>query len=104
MDLLSVTLFAAAVSSLIAYLPLVIWRGVLRRSSGPSLWRYTCTALSLVFGLGFIGFALGFFGPIFLSPASAQGPLLGIFVTGPLGAVVGLISTWVWFYVDRKSS
>lgn len=38
--------------------------------------------------LGFIGFALGFFGPMILDPSSGNGALLGIFITGPLGFVV----------------
>ena len=41
--------------------------------------------------LGGIGFAAGFFGPIFLTPESNQGPLLGIFITGPLGFIAGLL-------------
>jgi len=41
--------------------------------------------------VGFIGFAAGFFGPIVFMPESNQGPLLGIFITGPLGAVLGAI-------------
>lgn len=40
---------------------------------------------------GGIGFAGGFFGPIILTPDANQGPLLGIFVTGPLGFIVGAI-------------
>jgi hypothetical protein len=41
--------------------------------------------------LGAIGFAAGFFGPIIFAPQANQGPLLGIFITGPLGFVLGLI-------------
>lgn len=41
--------------------------------------------------LGAIGFACGFFGPIVLSPQSNQGPMLGIFITGPGGVVLGLL-------------
>jgi hypothetical protein len=41
--------------------------------------------------LGFIGFAAGFFGPIILAPEANQGPLIGIFLTGPLGVVAGAI-------------
>jgi hypothetical protein len=41
--------------------------------------------------LGAIGFAAGFFGPIFLNPDANQGPLVGIFITGPGGALAGLI-------------
>jgi hypothetical protein len=40
--------------------------------------------------LGSTGFAAGFFGPLILRPDANQGPLLGIFITGPLGAVVGV--------------
>jgi hypothetical protein len=39
--------------------------------------------------LGSTGFAAGFYGPLILRPDSNQGPLLGIFITGPLGAVLG---------------
>lgn len=41
--------------------------------------------------LGAIGFACGFFGPIALNPDANQGPLLGIFITGPGGALLGLV-------------
>ena len=41
--------------------------------------------------LGGIGFSLGFFGPMILRPESNQGPMLGIFITGPAGAVLGAI-------------
>jgi hypothetical protein len=37
-----------------------------------------------------ISFAVGYVGPIFLS-GSSLGPLLGIFVTGPLGALAGVL-------------
>ena len=40
--------------------------------------------------LGGIGFVAGFFGPILFTPDANQGPLLGIFITGPLGAILGL--------------
>jgi hypothetical protein len=52
---------------------------------------------------GSIGFILGFFGPIFFAPDANQGPLLGIFITGPLGFVSGLfIGGIVWFIKKRK--
>jgi hypothetical protein len=41
--------------------------------------------------LGIIGFVGGFVGPLIFTPDANQGPLLGIFITGPLGFVVGLI-------------
>jgi hypothetical protein len=41
--------------------------------------------------VGLVGFACGFFGPIALSPEANQGPLLGIFISGPGGALFGAI-------------
>ena len=40
---------------------------------------------------GGIGFAAGFFGPIALNPEANQGPLVGIFISGPVGAFLGLV-------------
>lgn len=44
------------------------------------------------------GFVCGFFGPIVLNPEANQGPLLGLLITGPGGALaglcVGLIMKW----------
>jgi hypothetical protein len=40
--------------------------------------------------LGSTGFAAGFYGPLILLPDANQGPLFGIFITGPLGAVLGM--------------
>lgn len=46
--------------------------------------------------LGGLGFAGGFFGPILFNPQANQGPLLGIFITGPLGFILGaIIGFWV---------
>lgn len=45
--------------------------------------------------VGAAGFALGFFGPMLLAPDANQGPMLGIFITGPLGAVAGAIGGYV---------
>jgi len=47
-----------------------------------------CRGATLVGGIGFIG---GFVGPILLMPEANQGPLLGIFITGPLGLIIGLL-------------
>lgn len=45
--------------------------------------------------LGGLGFVLGFFGPMIFAPEANQGPMLGIFITGPGGAVLGAIAGWV---------
>ena len=41
--------------------------------------------------VGGIGLIAGFFGPIIFTPNSNQGPLLGIFITGPAGTLIGTI-------------
>jgi len=53
-------------------------RGVLREAFRPA------------FLLGGIGFVAGFVGPMIFMPSANQGPLLGIFITGPGGFVLGL--------------
>jgi hypothetical protein len=40
---------------------------------------------------GMLGFVLGFAGPMLIAPTAAQGPLYGVFLTGPAGFVGGLI-------------
>lgn len=50
----------------------------LRRS--PGFW---------ALALGTVGGAAGFLGPMFLDPDANQGPLLGILITGPGGAIAG---------------
>lgn len=52
--------------------------------SGPSLFFWART-------MGFLGFVVGFFGPMILVPDANQGPMLGIFITGPLGFVLGIL-------------
>ena len=70
-----------------------------------NIWPTTCfsfhemkvgkIAVSAAIGaasLGGIGFACGFFGPIIFAQQANQGPLLGLFITGPLGAIIGFIA------------
>lgn len=41
--------------------------------------------------VGAVGLAIGFVGPLVISPKASLGPLLGILLTGPLGFVVGAL-------------
>ena len=52
--------------------------------------------------VGGLGFAAGFFGPMILAPDANQGPMLGIFLTGPGGAVVGAIAGFLLW--SRRAS
>jgi hypothetical protein len=54
----------------------------------PSRWR---AFRRWPLALGATGFACGYFGPIALAPEANQGPLLGIFVTGPGGVLLGVV-------------
>ena len=49
----------------------------------------TGTSLMIACMVGGIGFIIGFVGPMVFTPESNQGPLLGIFITGPLGFIIG---------------
>jgi len=56
--------------------------------------------------LGAVGFACGFFCPIALNPGSNQGPLLGLFITGPgsamFGLVAGVVARWLPLMVRQR--
>lgn len=54
--------------------------------------------------LGTIGFAGGFFGPLIFNPSANQGPLLGIFITGPLGFVIGSVVGFLIAAVPTRPS
>jgi hypothetical protein len=71
------------------------------------IWRRTGAVqaglLSAIFNgaviLGSIGFVGGFFGPMLIEPGANQGPLLGLFITGPLGFLFGAVFGAVrWFW------
>lgn len=51
--------------------------------------------------LGFIGFIAGYVGPVIFTPEANQGPLLGIFITGPVGFVLGGVVGLVLALRDR---
>ena len=46
--------------------------------------------------VGGIGFIAGFFGPMIFTPSANQGPMLGIFITGPLGVLLGLVGGLIY--------
>ena len=63
---------------------LPMWKG--KSSIAPATLAYVAKGALIVGGIGFCG---GFFGPMILAPGANQGPMLGIFITGPIGLVVG---------------
>ncbi|MBV6522003.1 MAG: hypothetical protein MNPFHGCM_02147 [Gemmatimonadaceae bacterium] len=56
-----------------------------------SRWWHGENALGFAVFVGAIAFLVGFIGPMIVDPEANQGPLLGIFITGPLGFVVGIV-------------
>jgi hypothetical protein len=53
-------------------------------------WRHE-TVAGFTLTVAWIAFLVGFVGPMLVVPGANQGPLLGMFYTGPAGFVVGLI-------------
>jgi hypothetical protein len=73
---------------------LLVVRHVWRWSGAASRGRASSVLGSAVAGAAIVGgiaFCAGFFGPIIFAPGANQGPLLGIFITGPLGVVAGAV-------------
>ena len=64
--------------------------------------RAISTILRIALISGVFSFLLGFVGPILFSPGANQGPLLGIFITGPLGFVAGLVGGIVYSAFKKK--
>lgn len=80
-------------------------------SAGWFVWTRTRSApaglfASMTYGaavVGAISFSAGFFGPMLLTD-SGQGPLLGLFITGPLGAIIGAIAGGLAWARRRRST
>ena len=51
-------------------------------------------------------FLAGFIGPMIVVPSANQGPMVGIFITGPLGFIAGAILGWlsVLFKAERRQA
>ncbi len=87
------------VSLLIAIIiAIYIWKKTGKISNGLS--HYILIG-GIVFGS--IGFIAGFFGPIIFNPSANLGPLLGIFITGPIGFLIGLIAGGIYWNIKVKN-
>jgi hypothetical protein len=90
--------------ALVGSLAAAIW-------SARYVWRHTegsrDSVLALTLGgaltVGAIGFVGGFFGPMILAPDANQGPLLGLFITGPLGFVLGGLAGLVYGLARKRA-
>lgn len=73
--------FDALLVTVLAMVALAIFASVLRPALVQALrWGGTLGACALVLGMG---------ASVVMDPGANQGPLLGVFVTGPLGFLVG---------------
>ena len=52
--------------------------------------------------IGAAGFVAGFFGPLIWAPEANQGPLLGIFITGPIGFAAGGLGGLAYWFLRRS--
>ena len=92
MDLLIVTLiYAVPIASV-----------VVAARYGPvrSRWWRHENPFGFALFVGSISFLAGFIGPMIFAPGANQGPLLGIFYTGPIGTLAGLI--WGFLRAARR--
>jgi len=75
-----------------------VWKSVHRNNMGLGL-----AVLSGALIFGGLGLSVGLLGPIIFASDANQGPLLGIFITGPLGCVVGAIIGYIYWSRHRQS-
>lgn len=94
------TALAVVVCILIGYAPYLIAE-IFSKKRRCSLLRYTVPLFLIVGFSGLIGLVGGVAGPSYFWPEANQGPLLG-FITGPAGALVGLIIFFGILYLRRK--
>ncbi len=94
LDKVNSSMYALGISLLI----FIILLFVAKDENGKFLNQLFITALII----GIIGFTLGFIGPIIFWPESPQGPLLGIFITGPLSFLAGLIGGGVYWKIRNS--
>lgn len=69
-----------------------VWRA--SADPTPGLGRSMLKGAGLLGGIGFLG---GYVGPMVFAPDANQGPLLGIFITGPAGFLLGAIAGALWW-------
>lgn len=73
------------------YASRLVWKNT--ESAGTGSARYVMTGALII---GAAAFVAGFFGPMIFAPGANQGPLLGLFITGPLGFIAGGIGGYIY--------
>ena len=95
---------APLVASLLAFAGAVaaawyVWQRGPRASWNSGLGRYVLKGAIITGAIGFVG---GFFGPMVFAPDANQGPLLGLFITGPGGFVLGAVGGAVYWMTSGR--
>lgn len=91
-------IFAMILALVVAiYAARFVWRRTESLTGGPFVTAGMGAAI-----VGAIGFIGGFFGPIIFAPDANQGPLLGLFITGPLGVVAGAIGGYIYGFARSR--
>ena len=86
--------------ALAVYLAKIVWsKNIFPKNSTIPLGKYILTGAIAV---GITGFLIGFIGPMIFSPDSNQGPMLGIFITGPAGLVLGAIGGLIFGLIKNQ--
>ena len=93
----------ASLGSLTATLAVLCWWFVLRGHVAESRAQIRGAVIGGLL-VGGVGFVAGFFGPIILTPGANQGPLFGIFFTGPAGFVLGVVMGWLYVRFRTRRS
>lgn len=86
--------------ALFQLIPLAALYAIVRYGPIPNRWRKREHPLGFALFVGLISFLIGFVGPMIVTPGANQGPLLGIFITGPIGVVIGLV--WGMVRASRR--
>jgi hypothetical protein len=75
-----------------------VWKSASRRRIGVG---FVVLSVALIFGG--LGLSIGFLGPMLFDLDANQGPMLGIFITGPLGFVLGAIIGYIYWLRKLKN-
>jgi hypothetical protein len=89
--MLTATLASLVCALVVAW---VTWKKTASIAASNSSGLFASIALGAII-VGAAGFVAGIVGPIIFMPDANQGPLLGIFITGPLGFLIGGIGGFV---------
>jgi len=91
--MISIFVLSNDLASILIALPFAYFTGraTWRLLSGNemSTWFYCLSGALLV---GAVSFTIGFVGPMLVAAGGNQGPMVGLFITGPIGTIVGAIA------------